>query len=310
MCASFVLNNVLRGTGRASMAMIGITFGGVLNIGLDPLFIFVFKMGIAGAAIATVISQAVGFFILLGFFLTRQCPVSVHPRHISRKISVYVSILKTGFPSLCRQGLASIATVALNVNAAVYGDVAVAAMSIVSRIFMLLLSVMIGFGQGFQPVVGFNYGARRYDRVRSSIKFSIIAGIGGMAVLGIVGFVLSPNLIRLFQKEDLEVIRIGTLACRAQCLAIILCPVNVICNMLFQCIGKSAQATLLSSARQGIFFLPLIVVLPKLFGLLGVRITQPVSDVLAFLVCIPFIVIFFRELKVLEGEQCDGRKTA
>ena len=194
MCASFVLNNLLRGEGKATLAMVGIATGGVLNIFLDPLFIFVFNLGIAGAAIATVLSQCISFIILLSFFLRGKSLISLNIRNVSRQAKVYISILKTGLPSLCRQGLASISTVALNLNAAVYGDAAVAAMSVVSRIFMLMISVLIGFGQGFQPVAGYNYGARKFDRVRQAVKFSLVWGTIVVVVLGIIGFVFAPQL--------------------------------------------------------------------------------------------------------------------
>ncbi len=301
MCASFVLNNILRGEGKAALSMIGIALGGVINIILDPVFIFGFDLGISGAAMATVLSQCISFFILLSFFLRGKSISKLSIRNLSRHPVIYGRILKTGLPSLCRQGLASIATVALNVNAAVYGDAAVAAMSIVNRIFMLLLSVMIGFGQGFQPVVGYNYGAKKYDRVRSAIRFSLIFGTVVLGILSAGGFIFAPWLIRLFRADDAQVVAIGTFACRAQCMVLLLAPLNVICNMLFQVIGKSGQATFVSAARQGIFFLPLIFILPSVWGLAGVCLTQPVSDIFSFLICIPMMYRFYKELRKKEG---------
>ena len=297
MCASFVLNNLLRGQGRATLAMIGIAFGGILNIILDPLLIFTFEMGISGAAIATLISQVISFLILLYFFLAGKSAVRLSIRKISYKAHVYKRIMTNGFPSLCRQGLASLAAIALNINAGLHGDAAVAAMSIVSRIFMLIVSVMIGFGQGFMPVVGFNYGAKKYDRVREAFWFSVKTGLVFMAILSMGGFIFSEQLIGLFRKEDAEVMAIGILACRLQCLALPLQPVMVLSNMLFQSIGKSWQASLLSSMRQGIYFLPLIMILPRAFGVLGVQMAQPIADTLTFMTCIPFIIRLLRELK-------------
>lgn len=178
MCASFVLNNILRGEGKAMLAMVGIGLGGVLNIGLDPLFIYAFGLGIAGAAIATLLSQCVSFAILLACFLRRKSAVRLHIGQVSRKAEVYARIIKTGMPSFCRQSLASVATVLLNVNAAVYGDAAVAAMSVVGRIFMFVFSFMLGFGQGFQPVAGYNFGAKRYDRGARGHLFHNTGGHG------------------------------------------------------------------------------------------------------------------------------------
>ena len=300
MCASFVLNNLLRSQGKALLAMFGIATGGILNIGLDPLFIFVFRLGIGGAAIATLLSQCVSFCILLSFFLRGKSVVRLSIRQVSRQWQTYWLIVKTGLPSFCRQGLASIATVALNVSAAAYGDPAVAAMSIVGRIFMLVLSAMLGFGQGYQPVVGFNYGAKKYSRVRHAFRFSLTVGLVLLTVLGTVGFLFAPQIMALFRRADAEVIAIGALACRAQCVALIFQPLIVICNMTFQVLGRSWQATFISSCRQGIFFLPLILILPACFGLTGVQLTQPAADLLTFACCFPLLRGYFRDLKQLE----------
>ena len=195
MCASFVLNNILRGEGKAMLAMVGIGLGGVLNIGLDPLFIYAFGLGIAGAAIATLLSQCVSFAILLACFLRRKSAVRLHIGQVSRKAEVYARIIKTGMPSFCRQSLASVATVLLNVNAAVYGDAAVAAMSVVGRIFMFVFSFMLGFGQGFQPVAGYNFGAKRYDRVRGATYFTMLVGTVLMSVLAAAGFLAAAGRV-------------------------------------------------------------------------------------------------------------------
>ena len=298
MGGSFVLNNVLRSEGKATLSMVGISLGGILNIILDPIFIFGMGLGISGAAIATVLSQCVSFFILLGCFLTKKSTVRLHIRNISRKGSTYVDIVTTGFASFCRQGLASIATAVLNIQAAAYGDPAVAAMSIVGRIFMLVLAAMIGFGQGFQPVAGFNYGAKNYRRVKEAFFFSLKTGIVLMSILAVAGWITAPSLMALFRKEDAQVIAIGAYAVRAQCLVLPLFPLGVISNMTFQVIGKSLWATLLSAARQGIFFLPLILLLPPVIGLYGVQLTQPLADLFTFAACFFFLVPFFRELNV------------
>ena len=294
MTASFVLNNVLRSEGHATLSMVGITVGGVLNIILDPIFIFVFGMGIAGAAIATVLSQCISFLVLLSCFVTKKSTLRLSVRHISPKPMVYIDILRTGLPSFFRQGLASIATAALTVAAGAYGDSAVAAMSVVGRVFMFILSVLIGFGQGYQPVVGYNYGAKRYDRVRAAFFFTLKTGSLMMGILAVAGWFAAPLVIGLFGSGPMQ--EIGTFAMRAQCVGLLFQPLGVVSNMTFQSIGKSWQATVLSSARQGIFFLPLILILPPTIGLMGVQLTQPLADVLTFLTCIPFLVFFFREL--------------
>ncbi|WP_072684818.1 MATE family efflux transporter [Holdemania sp. Marseille-P2844] len=304
MSSSFVLNNVLRSEGKATLAMVGITAGGLLNIVLDPIFIFTFHLGIAGAAIATILSQIISFLILLGCFLTHKSLLHLSFRNISWKWKDLSAIIKTGLPSFFRQGLASIATVMLNVNAAVYGDAAVAAMSVVGKVFMLILSVLIGFGQGYQPVVGFNYGAGCYKRVKQSFTFTTIVSFVMMGILAVAGFIFAPQVIQLFTKADAQVLEIGTYAMRAQCLALFIQPLGVIANMTFQSIGKPAEATFLSACRQGVFFLPLILILPQLWQLRGVELTQPLADVLTFVVCFPFLFKFFNDLnqKIVKQE--------
>lgn len=296
MASSFLLNNILRAEGKAKFAMVGLTTGGLLNLALDPLFIFGFGWGIGGAAIATALSQCVSFGILLSWFLRGKTIIRLKAASISRSPMGYLRILKNGFPSLCRQALASVATIALNVNAAVYGDAAVAGMSIVGRLFMFVFAVNLGIGQGYMPVAGYNYGAGRFDRVKAAFLFTLKVTSAMMTLSGIAAFVAAPDLIRLFIRDDPDVVRIGARALRAMCLAMPMVPLGVICNMTFQSIGKAWTATVLALARQGFFFLPLILILPRFIGLTGVQITQALSDALTFLCCLPLAVIFFREL--------------
>lgn len=302
MCGSFVMNNLLRAEGHAAFSMIGIATGALVNIALDPLFIFVFDWKIAGAATATVVSQAISFLLLLSFFLRKKSVLRLHPRHISRSPRIYWNILKTGFPSLCRQGLASAASVALNRAGAVYGDSAVAAMSIVGRVFMMIQSVMIGVGQGFQPVIGFNYGAGRWARVRKSFWFTVVLGFGVLTTAGIFGYAFAPQLMRAFLRKEVDAIAIGTEAFRYQCLLLPILPISIVANMTFQSIGKSLIATILSCARQGIFFLPLIWYLPRIWDLRGVELAQPLADACTVLFSIPFLLYFFHALRKKEVE--------
>ena len=294
LCCSIVLNNTLRAEGKAIFSTVGLGFGGVLNIALDPLFIFTFDLGIAGAAIATLISQCVSLLILLGFFLAGRSITRLNPACISRDRALYFEILKIGASSFCRQGLAGVSTVALNVSAGAYGDAAVAAMSIVGRIFHFLLSALIGFGQGFQPVAGYNYGARKYERVREAFFFAVKNGTVFLTCLAVLGFCFAPEIISVFQPDDPQLIEIGATAFRAQCLALPLQSTIVLSNMLFQSVGKAFQALFISATRQGIYFLPLILILPRFFGLAGVQYTQTCSDLCAFAGCLPFLWFFFR----------------
>jgi putative MATE family efflux protein len=297
MAGSFVLNNILRSQGKAKFAMIGIMTGAVLNIGLDPLFIFGFDMGIGGAALSTAISQTIGFMVLLVPFFKKMTEVKLSFKFFSFKPIVLLRIMKNGLPSFIRQGFASAATVILNRQASLYGDSAIAAMSIVLRIAMFIFIIVIGFGQGYQPVVGYNYGAKIYDRVKEAFVFSLKVGMLIMAFFAILGFIFAPGIMAVFLPEDAAVIEIGALAFRAQCIAMLFMPFSTLANMTFQSIGKSWTATFLSSLRQGIFFLPLIIFLPRFIGLAGVQFTQAISDVLTFLVCLPFVISFFVKLK-------------
>lgn len=308
MAASFVMNNILRAEGKARFAMVGLTSGGILNMLLDPLFIFVFKMGIKGAAAATSISQLVSFVILLICFLQKKTITSISPKNISKNITIYLQIIKNGLPSFSRQGLASIATVALNKNAAVYGDPAVAAMSIVGKIAMFIFSVSIGIGQGYQPVVGYNYGAEKYERVKKAFFFTFKVGFALMSSVAVIGFFFAGSIMRAFIGENAAVVEIGTAALRAQCATMPLAMIIVMSNMTFQSIGKSWTATFLSCLRQGIYFLPLIIILPKLLGITGVEITQPIADVCSFITCIPFLIKFFAKLKYREENKLGDSK--
>ena len=296
MASSFVLNNILRSEGHAKFAMIGITTGGILNIVLDPIFIFTFQMGIRGAALATALSQLISFLILLSYFVMHKTTTKLGMHRLSKNAGTYFHVVKNGMPSFSRQGLASIASILLNKQAAIYGDAAVAAMAIVSKIFMMIFSVMIGFGQGYQPVVGFNYGAGIIERVKKAIKFTLKVGVIGMGTAAVGLFVLAPNLMGLFISDDPAVLEIGTMALRAQAVSMPLIPIGTVANMTFQSVGKSWRATIMSAMRQGIFFIPLIFVLPGVFQLWGVVTTQAVSDVLTAFACTPFLISFYKNI--------------
>ncbi len=292
---SFALNNILRYEGKALFAMIGLTVGGVLNIIMDPILIFGLKMGIDGAGLSTAISQVISFFILLSMFIRgkTQSKLSIHALKENPK-GIFL-IMATGFPSLARQGLNSISTMLLNNLAGIYGDAAVAAMSIVNRITFFIFAVGLGIGQGFQPVASFNYGAKLYSRVKKAFYFTFGAGEILLGVFALVGIFLSGHLIGVF-RDDMTVIEIGTLALRFQLIALYFQPLSICSNMLFQSIGENKKATFLSMLRSGILFIPTILILTKIFGLLGIQIAQAVADVLAFLVTLPLVVTFLKRL--------------
>ena len=295
MISSLVMNNILRYEGKASFAMIGLVTGGVLNIALDPLFMFVFGLGTAGAGIATALSQSISFCILLSMFLRGKTVSQFRLSAVTREARDFGRILLGGAPSFGRQGLNSIGGMLLNLAARSYGDAAVAGMSIVSRIFMFIISVAIGVGQGLQPVASFNYGARKYRRVRQAAIFTIEVAFCMLVVLVGLCWVNGDALIRLF-RDDPAVTAVALPAFHYQCLAMLLQPIIVVANMTFQSVGASGRATFLACCRQGVFFIPLILILPRTHGLFGVEICQPIADVFTFLVSLPFLLAFLQQL--------------
>ena len=280
MTAQLVLNNQLRFQGNAFYAMIGITSGGVLNVILDPIFIFVFDLGISGAAIATILSQFVSFCLLLVGLRVSKC-IPIHLRNVRLTALRLREIMGGGLPSLFRQGLGSIATTTLNIAANPYGDAAIAAMSVVSRIMMFANSALIGFGQGFQPVCGFNYGADKYDRVKEAFWFCVKVSTAVLLGLAVLGGFLSGHLIWIF-RNDPDVIQIGTTALRFQCVTFALNGWIIMNNMMMQTMGKTVPATILAASRQGLFFIPALLILPQFLGLTGIQCAQAVSDVFTF----------------------------
>lgn len=296
MCSSFVLNSVMRSQGKAIMAMVGMSLGGVLNMALDPLLIFTFDMGISGAAIATALSQLISYIVMWVMFTSRDSIVRISPSRLSKHFGDYFTVLKIGFPTMCRQGLASVASALLNVQASVYGDAAVAAITISNRVYLFVRNLVLGIGQGFQPVAGYNYGAGKLKRVKEAFNFSVaVATVICMVFCGLIWF-NADSVISWFRADDAEVIRIGTTALRFVAAVMPFMAFSTFVNQLYQCLGFAKQATVLASSRQGIFYVPLIFILPALFGLTGVQMAQPMSDLCTFFLCIPFQIWFFRKV--------------
>lgn len=292
---AFTLNNQLRFQGNALYAMIGIASGAILNIGLSPLLIITLHLGVGGAAMATSISQFISFVILIA-----GCQ---HKGNIPIKLSMfsfekhyYKEIFRGGFPSLLRQGMASVATLCLNLAATPYGDAAIAAMSIVSRIVMFLGAALIGFGQGFQPVCGFNFGAKLFDRVRKSFSFCVKTSFVFLCIMAVLCIIFAPQLILLFRKGDPEVIRYGTFALQMQCATLPFSAWIVMSNMMQQNVGETFKASFIALSRQGLFFIPAVMLLPKIgnLGFTGVQIAQSVADT------ITLIFSIFMQLSVLK----------
>ena len=295
MAASFTLNNVLRYEGKAAIGMVGLLTGSILNMVGDPILMFGFKMGVAGAGLSTCISQIVSFILLLSMFLTGRTTSKLSIENVHPGNGVLWNICAIGLPSLLRQGLGSIATIILNSHAGVYGDEAVAAMSIVSRISFFIFSVALGVGQGFQPVSAFNYGAGKYKRVRQGFRFTLLVGEVLMGIAIVVVFLKSGSVIGVF-RDDPAVIEIGTRALRLHCISLLFLPLSMVTEMLHQSTGHSLGASVLSSLRSGIFFIPAIIILARLRGLAGIQEAQPLAYILTFFPALYLCMRFMRNM--------------
>lgn len=291
MMASFTMNNQLRFRGNAFLGMVGIASGSFLNVALDPLFIYVFGMGVKGAAAATVISQTASFFLLLK--MSGRLPL--RKPYFCLNSTIWAAIFRYGTPSLLRQGIMSAATMCLNRVAVPFGEAAVAAVSVVSRIVMVGASAVIGLGQGFQPVCGFNSGGGRYERVKKAFLFCIKFSTLFMVIFGLAVFVFADSLTEFF-RDDPQVTEIAVTMLRAQCVTGILQGITVMTNMLLQNMGKTFQASVLAAARQGVFFIPLLYILTGHLGLLGLQITQSAADLMTAAVTLPMTISAIKEL--------------
>ncbi|MCH5188488.1 MAG: MATE family efflux transporter [Oscillospiraceae bacterium] len=309
MTGSFALNNLLRYEGLASRAMVGLISGAVLNIFGDMIFMFGFNMGTAGAGLSTALSQIVGFFILLSMYLCGKSQTRISVKNADFRPAVVGDIAATGFPSLLRQGLSSISTMILNQQAKPFGDAAIAAMSsIVNRVNFFAFALGLGLGQGFQPVSSFNYGAKKYSRVRKAFWFTVIVSEVLLAIVGAVIFLNTDAIIRLF-RDDPAVTAIGSVALKWQCIALLFQPLAVCANMMFQSCGYRLLASLTAILRSGLYFIPMIMVLSHFLGLTGIQLAQPVTDVLLFVTTIPVLYYFLKKLPP-DGEDIPEKHAA
>lgn len=292
---TFCINNQMRFQGFTKYSVYGAISGSIINCLLDPVFIFGFSMGVSGAAVASVIGQICGFVIML-IMSQKEGVIHYTHRRISFEGRFVKEIIAGGTPSISRQGLASVSTIALNSVAGNYGDAAIAAMSIVTRISMFIFSVIVGLGQGFQPMCGFCYGAKLYDRVKEGFWFSTKIGTFFLLFWSVILIIFSGEVVSLF-RDDPEVIAIGIPALRYQMIIFPACSFMMIANMMMQTCRKTIRANILAASRQGLFFIPLIFVLPYFYGLFGVEICQAVSDIISLIVTIPIVWSAFKEMK-------------
>ena len=295
MTGGYTLNNLLRYEGKASLGMIGLMSGAILNIALDPILMFVLHMGVAGAALATAASQVISFLILLSMFLRGRTVTRLSLKQFDPRPRVIGDIMTTGLPSMLRQVLNSVASILLNSSAAVYGDAAVAAMSIVGRISFFVFALALGIGQGFQPVCAYNVGAKKYLRLRSAYRVTVMLSEAILIVSAVLTLLFSGNLIAVF-RNDPDVISIGTRALQLQMITILFLPFSMSTEMLYQSTGHRLGASFLSSARSGLFFIPSLILLSRLRGLAGIQEAQPLAYLLAFPLALFFMLRFMRRL--------------
>ena len=314
LTASCVFNNVLRYEGKATFAMVGLTSGGILNILLDYIFIMRIGMGTVGAGLATAISQYVGLAILAVPFITGKTQSKIRFRRGFITARIVWDIVTTGFPSLIRQGLGSISTAMLNVQARAYGTAAIAAMGYVSKTVQFIFCVGLGIGQGFQPVSAFNYGAKKYSRVKKGSYVTMAFGLAFIGALSGVCFALAPQIISFFNSEkDALIAEIGAQALRFNCAVLWVLPFTVVGNMMFQSIGKRIPAILLSALQNGVAFIPMIYLLPMLCenmygnGLMGLELAQPAAYVITAAITLPVTVAFLSKLPQ-DGEEAQRKR--
>ncbi len=293
MCAAFVLNTTLRAEGKAFFSMIGLSTGALINIAIAPVFIYVLDMGIAGAAIAVLICQSLSLCILLSFFLRKKSVTTLSYKLISRDWRDYWHLVRLGSPTTLRQGFASLAMALLNIKASLFGDAAVAAVSIATKIYLAMRGIVLGIGQAMQPVAGYNHGAKLYDRVRKSFWVTARAGTVICTVAAVVLAIWARPVIAVFRTGNEDVVLIGVQTLYFFCAALPFLAYSTYVNQLLQILGQAKSAAFLASCRQGIMFLPLVFILPHYFGLSGVEATQPAADMLTFFVSIPFLTRFF-----------------
>ncbi len=301
MVASLVLNNVLRYEGKAAYGMIGLTLGGILNMIGDPILIYGCNMGVAGAGLSTAISQAVSFFVLLIMF-KKHAQSRISLRLFAAEHGIISDILTSGSPNLFRQGLSSVSTGMLNHCAKVYGDACVSAISITNRCQMFMFSIALGISQGFQPVSGFNYQAKKYARLRKAFRFTLVASYCVLLLFCMAGLIFAPQIVSIFQGDP-SVITIGSRALRFSSISLLFIPLNSVPNMLLQSTGKKITALFTACLRGGLCLIPLLAVLPALLKLTGVEIAQPCADVLSALLTLPIALSFFKKIPKTDEER-------
>ncbi len=312
LVCSLILNNCLRYEGKAFFAMIGLVSGAIINIAGDYILIKVCNLGVFGAGMSTAISQIISFAILLVLYIVKaQSKISF--RYVSKDLKLYLAVCKVGLPSLIRQGLNSFSSGLLNHLSKLYGgnmglaDETIAAMSVVNRCSSFIMCIGLGIGQGLQPVASFNYQAKKYARVKRATVVTMAVGFAIVAIICVPVFIFADDVIRLFQKSQ-SVVDIGAAALKYATVGLLFIPLYTPANMLFQSIRKAWTASLLSLLRNGLTFIPILVVTTSVWGLTGIQISQPIADVLTGLISLPFLIRFFKTTPNADEADADAEQ--
>ena len=303
MASNFVMNQCLRSEGSATLSMVGMGFGGILNCVLDPIFIFGLDMGVAGASAATAISKLVSFVILVFPYITRRSLLHLSIRNFRPTRDIITQVVSVGSSSMFRSGLAVLAAIMLNDLAGEISDSVLAGIGVSTKIMMFPFSIILGFGNGFQPVAGFNWGAKRYDRVAKSYRFSSAVALIGSLVMAVGLAVFSDQLIILFAGEDMEMRKIGAFCIFTQCIALPIHAWVAIVNMLCVGLGNAKGAFLLATARQGSCFIPILYPLAWIWSAYGVASVQAAADVLSLVLAVPMAIAMTKKIKKAQLEQ-------
>ena len=296
------MNNIVSSEGAAKTAMCALIAGAVLNAALDPVFIYTLDLGVTGAAIATAISQMVSTLFYLCYILRKKSVFHFSIKACRFGKEVMPEILKIGIPTLIFQLLTSLSVAMINGAAKEYGSSALAAMGPVTKIMSMGTLIVFGFLKGFQPVAGFSYGAKKFDRLREAIRTAILWSTIFCVIFGLVTAAFPGQIMSLFTKEDAEMIRAGSIALRANGLSFILFGFYTVYSFLFLVMGKAAEGCVLGACRQGICFVPAILILPAVWELNGVLYAQPIADVVSALIAAVMAVRLHRELRAAEAQ--------
>ncbi|MCL1848520.1 MAG: MATE family efflux transporter [Clostridiales bacterium] len=303
--ADTILSQTLRSEGNTLYSMIGMSAGCVVNIILDPILINRLGMGIMGAAIATDISKLISLCVLLWPFMTKKTVIQIKPRYFTPTKEIYAEIARMGLPTMLRSSMMSVSTILINNTAASFGDATMAAIAVANKSMRMVHSGVMGFGQGFQPVAGYNYGAKNYARVKQAWRYVVTIGITLAIIIGTAIYFFAPHIVGAF-SENPEVMAIGMLKIRSQCITLIPHVIVMISSGLFQAMGKAAKAATLGLSRQLLVLIPCVLILPRIFGAPGLACCQSTSDSISFFISLAFVIPQFKELGQLERGEIEA----